>query len=103
MRISDWSSDVCSSDLPQTLPLALSARADNSESWCRAELLRARGEQLLAGDASQTATAESLFDRALDLARAEPSLSWELRAATSMARLPQREARGAAGARNSDE
>src|SRR3546814_6675108 len=91
MRISDWSSDVCSSDLPQTLPLALSARADNSESWCRAELLRARGEQLLAGDASQTATAESLFDRALDLARAQQALSWELRAANSMARMRRSE------------
>ena len=62
--------------------------------WCGAELLRARGENLLrehgvdAPDAVRAARA--LFDQALVQARSLRAPAWELRAATSLARLHQR-------------
>jgi predicted ATPase/DNA-binding winged helix-turn-helix (wHTH) protein len=56
--------------------------------WIAPELLRLRGELLLSQDAPAAAeTAENLFRRALDEARQQEALSWELRAATSLARL----------------
>jgi predicted ATPase/DNA-binding winged helix-turn-helix (wHTH) protein len=56
--------------------------------WIAPELLRLRGELLLLQSAPAAAeTAESLFRQALDEARRQQALSWELRAATSLARL----------------
>ncbi|MBC8057082.1 MAG: hypothetical protein H7Y61_10935, partial [Rhizobiales bacterium] len=53
--------------------------------WCAPEVLRAQGEkQLRQGSSPQEA--ERWFVRALDLARSSKALSWELRAATSLAR-----------------
>jgi predicted ATPase len=59
------------------------------ERWLIAELLRVKGETLLwrGGSEAAAAEAESHFRRALDLARQQGALSWELRAATSLARL----------------
>jgi predicted ATPase/DNA-binding winged helix-turn-helix (wHTH) protein len=58
------------------------------ERWLIAELLRVKGELLLLrGDPGAAAAAESHFRQALDLAWQQGALSWELRAATSMARL----------------
>jgi predicted ATPase len=58
------------------------------ERWLIAELLRVKGETALWRAGSEAATeAESHFRRALDLARQQGALSWELRAATSLARL----------------
>jgi predicted ATPase len=58
------------------------------ERWLIAELLRVKGELLLLrGDPGAAATAEGGFRQALDLARQQGALSWELRAATSLARL----------------
>jgi predicted ATPase len=52
------------------------------------ELLRVKGELLLSeGGSSAAAAAEHRFRQALQLARQQNSLSWELRAATSLARL----------------
>jgi predicted ATPase len=59
------------------------------ERWVFAELLRIKGELLLlqgAPGAAATA-AEDHFRQALDWARRQGALSWELRAATSLARL----------------
>jgi predicted ATPase len=56
--------------------------------WPMPELLRVKGELLLLQRAPESmATAEDLFRQALDLAREQGALSWELRAATSLARL----------------
>jgi predicted ATPase/DNA-binding winged helix-turn-helix (wHTH) protein len=79
---------------PQALSPALLARALDSESWCCAELLRARGEQILLQDPAQ---AELLFERAREMARSQQALSWELRAAMSLARLRQQQGRADAG------
>jgi predicted ATPase/DNA-binding winged helix-turn-helix (wHTH) protein len=58
------------------------------ERWVIAELLRIRGELLLLqGGPGAPATAEDHFRQALDWARRQGALSWELRAATSLARL----------------
>jgi predicted ATPase len=63
--------------------LALCAR--NGEGWCLAELLRVRGE--LAASRGDAAAAEADFRRALDEARRQGALTWELRAAASLARI----------------
>jgi predicted ATPase/DNA-binding winged helix-turn-helix (wHTH) protein len=53
--------------------------------WCAPEVLRTQGEKLLrCGSSPQEA--ERWLVRALDLARSSQALSWELRAATSLAR-----------------
>ena len=58
------------------------------ERWLIAELLRIKGElQLLEGAPGAAATAEGHFRQALDWARRQGALSWESRAATSLARL----------------
>lgn len=56
--------------------------------WNIAELLRVKGELcLLQGGERAAAAAEEHFRQALEWARRQSSLSWELRAATSLARL----------------
>ena len=56
--------------------------------WCAGELLRVKGELLLLEDGPGAATtAEDHFRQALDWARRQSVLSWELRAAMSLARL----------------
>jgi len=58
------------------------------EHWAMAELLRIKGELLLLNGAPKAAgVAEDHFQQALDCARRQGALSWELRAATSLARL----------------
>jgi predicted ATPase len=64
------------------------------ECWWEAELHRRKGELLLqgAGRRRQAAeTPEACFHRALDVARCQQAKSWELRAATSLACLWQRQ------------
>jgi predicted ATPase len=56
--------------------------------WLTPELLRLKGELFLLQSSSPVSqTAEDLFRQALDGARRQEALSWELRAATSLARL----------------
>jgi predicted ATPase len=60
----------------------------NEERWCLAELLRIKGELvLLEGAANAAVAAEDHFLHAVDWAQRQGALSWELRAATSLARL----------------
>src|SRR6266849_5565948 len=64
--------------------------------WLTPELLRVRGEILLLQSSPAAAeTAEDLFRQALDEARRQQALSWELRAATSLARLLRNQGRPA--------
>jgi predicted ATPase len=71
------------------------ARAERSEEgWCLAELLRKLGELLLlAGGSTATGDAEPRFLQAVEIARRQGALAWELRAATSLARLYHRQHR----------
>jgi predicted ATPase len=55
--------------------------------WFEAELHRLKGEALLRTTAADVAAAEASFRKAIDVAREQDAKWWELRAATSLARL----------------
>jgi predicted ATPase/DNA-binding winged helix-turn-helix (wHTH) protein len=68
----------------------------SEERWYLAELLRINGELfLLEGSASAAQTAEDQYLQALEWARRQQALSWELRAATSLAQLWHQQGRTA--------
>ncbi|HEY1430397.1 MAG TPA: hypothetical protein VGF39_02005, partial [Stellaceae bacterium] len=79
----------------ETVDEALSGCQAREELWYMAELLRIKGELLLMRGASDGAAAENQFRQALDWARPQGALAWELRAATSLARLLRDEGRSA--------
>jgi predicted ATPase len=64
---------------------------DTEERRWDAELYRLKGELLRARATEQDTEAETCFRLALDIARHQQAKSWELRAATSLARLWQRQ------------
>ena len=66
---------------------AMTAVETTQEKWCEAEVHRVAGEIALMSPEPDAAKAEAYFERALAVARAQQAKSWELRAATSMARL----------------
>jgi predicted ATPase len=67
---------------------ALAQVASTNERFYEAEIYRVKGELLLKqGGPDSAAGAESCFRQALDIARVQSAKSWELRAATSLARL----------------
>ena len=69
--------------VPATIQRANSGQAG----WCEPEIHRAQGEWLLGhGAPGASDAAEALFQRALDVARRQEALAWELRAAISLAR-----------------
>ena len=63
------------------------------ERWSMAELLRVKGDLLLLQGAPNAAAAAEVSWQALDWARRQELLSWELRGATSLARLWHRQRR----------
>ena len=72
----------------ETVDEALSRCKARDERWYLPELLRNKGELiLLENTADAPAVAEGHFRDALDWAHTQGALSWELRAATSLARL----------------
>jgi len=66
---------------------AMTAVETTKETWFEAEVNRVAGEIVLKSPEAHAAKAEAYFERALAVARAQQAKSWELRAATSMARL----------------
>jgi predicted ATPase/DNA-binding winged helix-turn-helix (wHTH) protein len=73
-----------------------SARRD--ERWCEAELLRMKGETLLNLEAPESeARAAEFFLQSLNVAREQGALSWELRSASSLARLRLKQGRVSEG------
>lgn len=73
-----------------TVDEALGMTARNRDCYYDAELQRLRGELLLLNGATE-AEAERCFQQALEIARQQSAKSWELRAATSLARLWQQQ------------
>jgi len=73
------------------------AESDMTEArWYMPEQLRVKGEVLLLhGAANAAAEADGCYAQSLALARRQGALSWELRAATSLARLRERQGRTA--------
>jgi predicted ATPase/DNA-binding winged helix-turn-helix (wHTH) protein len=72
----------------ETIEQALARCEARDERWYLAELLRIRGAlTILQGGPDAAAVAEGHFLRALDCALSQGAMSWELRAATDLARL----------------
>lgn len=78
---------------------ALRRAERNNAFWWMPEALRVKGEVLLLTDKADTTAAEDHFRRSSDLAHQQGALSWELRAAISLARL-QRDQGRIGGARD---
>lgn len=99
----DWRNPICGAQLPELMTTLCETFVDDDlvarieadpDNWCAAEVLRAHGERTLRGGAPGAEdAAETLFRRALEIARQQDALSWELRAATSLAGLLRRQRR----------
>jgi predicted ATPase len=77
-----------------TIDQALMLSTSREEHWCLPELLRTKGElRLLEGLSEASPSAEDCFRQALDRAHRDGVLAWELRAASSLARLWQDQGR----------
>ena len=74
-------------DAWQWIDRALNAVEASGERWCEAEVHRTAGEIALNSSDPDAAKAQAHFERALKIARAQQARSWELRAATGLARL----------------
>jgi predicted ATPase/DNA-binding winged helix-turn-helix (wHTH) protein len=68
---------------------------EQGERWMIAELLRVNGELVLLQGGSGASMAETYFRQALSWARRQGALSWELRAAMSLAQLLRGQGRAA--------
>jgi class 3 adenylate cyclase/predicted ATPase len=66
---------------------ALGFAEESGERWWEAELHRLKGELLLTQSGENRAEAEACFHRALEVAHQQSAKAFELRAATSLARL----------------
>jgi len=66
---------------------AMTAVETAKEKWCEAEVHRVAGEIAMKSPVPDRTKAQVYFERALSVARAQQAKSWELRAATSLARL----------------
>jgi predicted ATPase len=66
---------------------SISLTKKTKETWWEAEVHRIAGEIALLSPQRDAAKAEDYFERALAVARVQQARSWELRAATSLARL----------------
>jgi predicted ATPase len=74
--------------IAEALALVEAGIEQSEGGWLTPELLRLKGELLLLQSTPAAAeTAEDFFRQALDASRRQEALSWELRAATSLARL----------------
>jgi predicted ATPase len=68
---------------------ALTLAETTGERWYEAEIHRLKGELLLQQNADHQTEAEACFHHALEIARNQQARSFELRTATSLARLWQ--------------
>jgi predicted ATPase len=78
---------------------ALERSESTGERWCAAGLPRIKGELLLSPGAPDHSAAEEYFRRALEQARRQVALSWELRIGLSPCRLRVTQGRGDEGRR----
>jgi hypothetical protein len=76
-------------------PRTLERAKQQLSGWCAPEILRAKAESLIAG--GRLGEAEPLLVSALDIARSQHALAWELRIGISLARLFRDLGRSAAG------
>jgi predicted ATPase len=74
-------------DASEMIGEAIAAMEKSGEKWHAADIYRIAGEITLLSPDQETAMALVHFERALEKSRAQQAKSWELRAATSMARV----------------
>jgi predicted ATPase len=74
-------------DAGQSIETATTMLETSGERWCEAEVHRMAGEIALMPPVPDAAKAQANFEHALEISRAQQARSWELRAATSLARL----------------
>jgi predicted ATPase len=74
-------------DASRSIAEAVAAMETTKELWCKAEVFRIAGEIALLSPEHEATKAQVYFERALAVAREQQAKSWELRAATSVARL----------------
>ena len=74
-------------DARRCIAEAMTAVETTKERWCESDIHRIAGEIALTGPDAGGASAESCFERALSVARAQKAMSFELRATMSMAQL----------------
>jgi predicted ATPase len=74
---------------------ALALVDKTGERWCESELYRLKGELLLQQSSDNQVEAEDCFHQAIDIAQSQQAKSFELRAATSLARLWQQQGKRA--------
>jgi class 3 adenylate cyclase/predicted ATPase len=74
-------------DARRSIGEALATLQTTGTRWLEADVHRLRGEIALQSPERDEDEAQASFERALGLARAQTTRSWELRAATSLARL----------------
>ena len=78
-----------------TIDEALDQSETNDDRWYVAELLRIKAELVSRqGGPEAAGSAEALFSSSLEWSRKQNALSWELRTATSFARLMKQQGRG---------
>jgi predicted ATPase len=80
-------------DAHKALNEGLAIAEKNDDRCHEAELIRLKGELLLAESPDRVAVVEDTFRRAIETARHQQSKGWELRATLSLARLWRREGR----------
>src|SRR3970282_1483792 len=78
------------------LALGIAQAEQQGQHFYDAELHRLRAEILLDTDGDAVEEAEALFGQSLEIARRQEAKTFELRAATSLARLWQRQGKRAA-------
>jgi predicted ATPase len=75
------------SDASHCIDEAAKTAEATGEQWFSAEIHRTAGEIALLSPVRDAAKAQAYFESALEIARAQQARSWELRAASSLARL----------------
>src|SRR5689334_14357227 len=70
---------------------ALTLTDTTGERWSEPELCRLTGELILQQRSNNQAGSETCFQQAITIAQNQQAKSWELRAATSLARLWQQQ------------
>ncbi len=89
----NWQKDMFAALSMSLLTPEALARAENGAApWCAPAVLRSRGESILARARSRddVSCAAALFERAAALSSLQGTLTWELRALTSLVRLQAR-------------
>ena len=78
---------LCTLDVTAVSRVGVERANQGLVGWCASEILRTDAEMALRRAPRDVASAERAFMRSLDVARSQAALSWELRSATSLARV----------------